>query len=415
MSDLPLSNVRVLDLTRAWAGPHGVELLGHLGADIVKVEPPWVEGFVPGGSAVSKRPPSFFQLHINKRTVSLDLTSVGGRSLLLELLKLSDVVVENYSAHVMDRLGLGYDALCQVKPDIIMCSLPAFGKTGPWADYVCYGVCLEPLAGMFSLTGYEGTNEPQRSGVDHLDPVTGTHAASAIMSALLYRQQTGEGQFIDMSHLESAVMIIGENVLEYTLTGNVPRAMGNRSRRMAPHGVYPCSGDDRWVAIAVQSDEEWARLSELMGAPELATGPRFSTTAARLSNQDELDALVAKWTAGQDRYGVMHALQDHGIAAGVVQDMADLDNDPHLKARDFFQEYDDLGLGVHKHFTAPWRMSDAPHHIRKPADWHFAPDTDEVFGQLLGLSRERLSSLQEAGVVITAPKRQSARRGPRPG
>lgn len=410
MSDLPLANVRVLDLTRAWAGPHGVGLLGHLGADIVKVEPPWVEGFVPGGGAGGKRPPSFFQLHVNKRTVSLDLTTAGGRGLLLDLVKVSDVVVDNYSAHVMDRLGLGYDVLRQVKPDIIMCSLPAFGKSGPWSDYVGYGVCLEPLAGMFSLTGYADTGEPQRSGVDHLDPVTGTHAACAIMGALLHRQHTGQGQSIDMAHLESAVMIVGENVLEYTLTGNVARAMGNRSRCMAPHGVYRCCGADRWVAIAVRTDEEWARLCQLMGAPGLATDPRFRTTAARLAHEDELDVVITNWTVQHDRYDVMHLLQGHGIAAGAVQDMADLDNDPHLKARDFLQEYDDVGLGVHKHFTAPWRISDTPYHIRKPADWHFAPDTDEIFGQLLCLSGEELRRLQDTGVVLTAPQRPATRR-----
>lgn len=401
---LALGGIRVVDLTRAWAGPHCAALLGHLGAEVIKVEPPGGDHLMRGrqGGNTYVRTGAYYQVNLDKLGVCLNLRHPRGLELLKSLVHVSDVVLDNFSAHVMDDLGLGYSVLKTVKPDIIMCSMPGYGATGPWSDLRGYGVCLEPLMGLFSLTGYQG-DVPVRSGVDHLDPLTGTHAASAILTALLHREVSGEGQFIDVSHVESAVATIGESIMDYTMNRRSRTRMGNRDYFMAPHGCYRCRGEDKWVTIAVGSDEEWQRLCEAQGNPEWARDEKFSNALSRWQNQDELDKKIEEWTSQRDHYEVMHFLQKAGVAAGAVLNTEELAHDPHLKERSFFQELDHPEAGRHTYIGVPWKMSRTWDRVRLAAPV-FAEHSNYVFGELLGLSREDIALAVREGVILLSPQ-----------
>lgn len=407
---LPLEGVRVADLTRYWAGPHCTGLLAHLGAEVIKVEATLGAGLrrqrFPQRTPVPAEDPrartynrvsNFDQVNVNKLSIALDITSPQGREVLLRLIRVSDVVVNNYSAEMMPKLGLDYETLRGARPDIIACSIPAFGTTGPWDRYLGYGVCLEPLAGYFSVTGYPG-DIPARSGVDHFDPMTGTHAAAAILTALVYRQRTGRGQFLDISHLESGVEFMGQFLMDYFMNERIATRQGNRHPAMAPHNAYPCLGEDRWVAIAVGPQEEWQRLVEVMGHPAWAEEERFSTPQARWQHQEELDRLIGAWTEGQEAREVMEKLQAVGVAAGAVLSVADLDRDPHLQARGLFQEMDHPEAGRHGLMTEPWRLASSPRRLRRPAPT-YGQDNDYVFSHLLGMGEEEIAQLARAGVI----------------
>lgn len=417
MAGLTLEGVRVLDLTMNWAGPHGAELLADLGAEVIKIERPRgdpVRGprnVVQGagayaGSAPGRRPYNraavFNQLHRNKYGISLDLTTLEGKTIFKELVKISDAVVENFSAEVMDRLGLGYERLKEVKPDIVMAAMPGLGKTGPQKDFLAYGVVLEPHTGILGLTGYYQEETPVRSGVDHMDPLAGTHAAGAILAALLYCRRTGKGQFMDVSHMEGAVNFIGEAILDYLLNKRVWEHRGNRHSVFAPHGCYRCRGEDRWVTISVSSEEEWQALCRVLGNPLWTQDPRFADSLSRWQHQEELDKLIESWTSQRDHYVVMHLLQKVGVAAGAVLDVKELAEDPHLRERSFFEKVSHPEVGEYPYIGPRGRFSRTPGQIRQPAPC-FGEHNHYIFGKLLGLSEGEIVRLGEQKVLYAVP------------
>lgn len=410
MSQWCLEGVRVTDVTRYWAGPHCCEMLAHLGAEVIKVEPTRGAGLArqryPQRSMLDDDDPRaklynrvayFDQVNVNKRSIALDITTRQGREVLLRLVKVSDVVVDNYSAEMMPKLGLDYEALRKVKPDIIVCSMPAYGTGGPWSEYLGYGVTLEPLAGYFSMTGYPG-ELPTRSGVDHFDPLTGAHGAAGVLTALLCRQRTGKGQFVDVSHLESGTMFMGQHLLDYFMNGRIATRQGNRHPWMAPHGCYPCRGEDKWVTIAVPDDAAWRRLCEAMDSPALADDPRFADARSRWQRQDELDELIAAWTVALAHYEVQERLQRAGVPAGAVLDVAELSVDPHLQARGFFRVMAHPEVGSHPLMRPPWQMANTRAELRTPAPT-YGQDNDYVYRQLLGMADGELERLTGAGVI----------------
>ncbi|MBI3304402.1 MAG: CoA transferase, partial [Deltaproteobacteria bacterium] len=286
MSKPPLDGIRVADFCWAWAGPYGALQLAHLGAEVIRIEsatrlcpsrliPPW-----PDNERGINRSGYFNQYNQGKCSVTLDLKKPEGIALAKQLVAKSDIVMENFASGVMDKMGLGYAVLRTLKPDIIMISLSGYGATGPEKDYVSYGPPQVALSGMASLTGYQG-GPPLQAGFSYGDPNGGIHGTFAVMCALLHRAKTGEGQYIDLSQREACAMLLPEALMEYAMNGTQPPRNGNRDPYMAPHGVFRCKGADRWVSIAVGSDDEWRRMCAAMDRAELAADPRFTTLAAR--------------------------------------------------------------------------------------------------------------------------------------
>lgn len=399
----PLAGIRVCDFTWVWAGPFCTLQLAHMGAEVIRIEsmrrlcilrnlPPWAEG-QPG----INRSGYFNQYNQGKKSITLDLSKPEGVKIAKRLAGISDVAVENFAAGVIDRLGLGYEELRKVRPDIIMISMSGYGRTGPEAGYVSYGPAQVPLSGLSSLTGYAGW-PPMHVGISYGDPTAGLHAAFALLAALLYRERTGEGQYIDMSQWESTMVMIGEGVMEYTMNGTQPPRMGNRVPHMAPHGVFRCAGDDRWVSIACGSDAEFAALTSAMGRPELASDPRFRTLADRKVHEDELEQIVEAWTSGRDPFEVTRLLQAAGVAAFPPLMNRELAEDPHLNQRGFFVEKEHPEVGVRQHVGIPWRMSETPCEVTRAAPV-LGQDNDYVYGELLGLSSAEIADLKAREVI----------------
>jgi len=410
MYRLPLSGIRVLDLTTAWAGPYASRLLGDMGAEVIKIESvkDWdvTRSLHPLGQDVEKgynRSSYFNHLNRNKLGCALDLSHPQGRELFLKLVALSDAVMEDCHGGVMDGPGLSYDVLRQARPDIILVSISAHGKDGPEAGHVASGSHVEQLAGLVSLTGYPDRG-PHESGISYGDPVAGISAAAALCAALLYRRRTGRGRWVEVAQRESMASLIGEFFVGFSMNGRQPPLLGNRHRSMAPHGCYPCAGPPEagWLAIAVASDDEFAALCRVMGRAELAADPRFADVVSRYRHQDELDEAISAWTRGKTPQEATLALQGAGLPASPVASVADLMEDPHLRERDFFEKTAHAEAGVWEIDGVPWRLSLTPAHVRLNAPC-FGEHNDYVLRHLLGLSAEEVAGLEREGVAGGEP------------
>src|SRR3984957_18957066 len=322
MADLPLSGIRVLDFTWAWAGPFCTMQLAHLGAEVIRIEttarPPCVTRAVPPFAddiPGPNRAGYFNQYSQGKRSVTLNLARPEATDIVCALVKHFDIVVDNFAAGIMDKLGLGYEKLRGIKPDIIMSQMSGYGQTGPFKGFVGYGPPASAASGMFHGTGYPG-GDPMEIGVSYPDPNAGIFGAFAIMAALTHRALTGEGQYIDQSQWETALVLMPEGMLEYDFNQREPVRKGNRDILMAPHNCYKALGDDEtWVAIAVGNEDEWRSLCKVMGQPALATDPRFTSAALRKQNEDALDGIITAWTKERDRWDVARQLQAADVAA----------------------------------------------------------------------------------------------------
>ena len=302
MNKPPLDGIRVADFCWAWAGPYGALQFAHLGAEVIRIEsqtrpcpsrliPPWADNEKGG----LNRSGYFNQYNQGKRSLTLNLKKSEGLELAKKVVAKSDIVTENFAGGVMDKMGLGYEVLRAIKPDIIMISLSGYGATGPEKGYVSYGPPQVALSGMSSLTGYKD-DQPRQAGFSYGDPNGGVHGTFAVMCALLHRAKTGNGQFIDLSQREACAMLLPEGLMDYAMNGTQPPRNGNRDPYMAPHGVFRCKGEDRWVSIVVGNEEEWQRFCKAIGQPALATDVRFATLAARKENEDALEQIVTTWT-----------------------------------------------------------------------------------------------------------------------
>ena len=331
-----LSGIRVIDLTRVWAGPLVARILADYGAHVVKVADPRVP--VDRTRGVDNKH------NRNKDSLALRLDLQEGRDAFLDLAAVSDIVIESFRPHVMRNFGLDYASLRQVRPDIIMCSISGYGSEGAAAEFPAYGTSVESITGIPSLMGYQG-EMPMTSGIAYPDPVTGMNALAAIMTALRHRTSTGQGQFIDLALAEGPVCQIGEFIGAFVNNGVQPPRIGNSHRKHAPHGVYPCRGDDRWLAIAVTSEEHWRAFCKATGMLRLAEDARFCDEAARKSNEAELNEIIKTWTRERDAIEMMNVLQSAGVPAGAVHRSVDMLDDPHLRDRDFFVTLDEPDVG----------------------------------------------------------------------
>jgi len=399
----PLAGIRVADFTWVWAGPHCTLQLAHLGAEVIRVEtstricvtrmlPPFADfEMSPNRSGY------FNQYNQGKRSLALDLKKPEALDVAKRLCAASDVVVENFASGVMDRMGLGYEVLRRLRPDVIMIALSGYGATGPDSDKVSYGPAQVPLSGMSSLTGYRDF-PPMHVGISYGDPTGGLHGAVAVLAALMHRKRSGEGQFIDLSQWETSIAVLGEGVLAETYGEGAPARNGNRDPHMAPHDVYRADGEDRWIAIAVEDDAAWRRFAAAIGRAELADDPRFATLAARKTHEDALDEIVAAWTATRTPEDATEALQRAGIPAFMTARNKDLAESPHLRERGFFVERDHPEVGRRVHAGIPWRMTTNESTVRAAAPC-LGADTDRVLRDVCGYDDAGVDALRAAGVL----------------
>lgn len=407
-----LDGIRILDLTMVFAGPVATKILAELGAEVIKIESIQRADVFTRANVYPENEPGedpwnrgclFHTLNAGKKGISLNLGSEEGREIFKHLIKISDAIVENYSPRVMENWGMGYEELKKIKPDIIMVSISGLGHYGPLRDFYMYVPGMEGMSGLTYITGFPG-EPPLLSGCAYGDWVTGASAAAALLTALYYRMQSGKGQYVDVSGREAVACHIGEILTGYTLNRQNPSMMGNRHASAAPHGCYRCKGEDSWVNIAVGNDEQWQRFSKAIGSPAWTAEERFATIRSRWQNQDELDRLVEEWTIQHDHIEVMQILQEAGVAAGAVLNMKEVNINPHLIDRGFFQIIDH-GDGIGKRPIAsqmPAKFTGAESFVPKRAP-RFGEDNEYIFGSLLKMSKAEMEKLAEDKIIGRLP------------
>jgi crotonobetainyl-CoA:carnitine CoA-transferase CaiB-like acyl-CoA transferase len=403
---LPLTGVRIIDLTMGWAGPTGARHLGDLGAEVIKIEacqyPDWWRGTDLRASFIAEQRyekiPWFQLMNRDKLDVTLDLTHPEGVALLKRLVAESNAVIENYSSEVLRKLGLDYSVMQAVRPGLVMLSMPAFGSFNAWSDCRAYGSTLEHASGLPSITGFPH-DPPTMNQTAYGDPVGGFNAAASLMVALLHQQRTGEGQNIDLSQVECMLPLVAPALIEQSATGHAPPRRGNRHPSHVPHGCFRCAGADEWLAIAVTSDTAWRAFAGVLGREDLAALP----VAERREREDELETIIADWTSRQDAEMAMLALQGAGVAAGIARRPFDLPHDPHLAARGFWRQVERPFIGTHFQTSAAFREGTQPYPLRRPAPT-LGQDNEAVLGGRLGLARADLDRLAALEVIGTVPK-----------
>lgn len=420
----PLTGYRGLVLTQAWAGAFCTELLGLMGAEIIQVEvrkrpDSWRGGYdAPIPARVAESPTAlhpwncsglFNGVNLNKQSITLDLQTAEGMSIFKRLLPQADFVVENFSPRVLGNLGIAYADLCAIRPDIILCSLSAYGATGPYFNVPGIGGTIEPTSGMSGLLGYED-GRPLNSGSMFPDPTAGWYGFSAILAALHYRERTGQGQYIDLSMMEANLTVVGEAALEFAMTGAVRGPLGNRHRTFAPHGIYPAlgqstggiDGHEQWIALAAESPAQWQTLCALANHEEWRDDPRFATNEARKANEDALDAAIAAWTATQPRDDLARRLAEAGVAAAPVLDALEVAADATFRQRELIAEVTHPETGVWPQIGVPFRLARTPGAVTRPAPLQ-GEHTAEVLARFLGTTDDEYQALVRAGVSGSGP------------
>ena len=409
-----LQDVRVVDLGSAWAGPMAGQLLADMGAEVIKVESrarmdgmrlgrPMVGEDLAGGDRGlwPELQPVFHGLNRNKLSVTLNLRTDEGRAILRRLASVSDVVLSNFSPGVLQRLGMDYDSLRRVKPDVIVAAMPAFGDTGPLRDMVAYAPIIQAMSGMMSLVGYppeEGEPLVGELQAAWSDTVAALCAALGVVAAVRHRNRTGCGQYVEAAHLEGTAALLGVPMLQYQMTGEIPTPPGNDDPDFAPHNNYPCAGEDAWVSIAVGTETEWRALVDVLGKPALADDSRFCDPSSRWRNRRALDDVVADWTRARTPQQATASLQAAGVTAMPVMNIADQFADPHLNARDTYVEIDHPHVGAEMLYGVPWLFSETPGAVRAPAPL-LGQHNDYVLTELLGMDDATVCRLSDEQVV----------------
>jgi crotonobetainyl-CoA:carnitine CoA-transferase CaiB-like acyl-CoA transferase len=401
--ELPLADVKILDFMWVMAGPASTRILADYGATIVRIESvhridtartlqPFHNGqFGPDSSGL------FSNINAGKLGLALDLSKPQAREVVFDLVRWADIVTESFSPKAMRAWGLDYESLRKVKPDIIMLSTCLMGQTGPLSKLAGFGNMAAAISGFFNLCGWPDRPPAGPFGA-YTDYVAPRFTAIALMAALEHRRQTGHGQYIDQSQAEAALHLLGPALLDYTVNRRVQRADGNKHREMAPHGVYPAAGDDRWVAIACRNDEQWQELCAVIGKPQLAKDNRFASAQSRLKETEELDRIVGEWTCTRDPHEIESQLQSHGIAASAVQNTYDLQNDPQLKHRDHFVELEHPTYSKTIIEGTRAKLSRTPGKPQRCAP-SIGRDNQHVLEEILGYSEDRITELVVGGVL----------------
>lgn len=417
-----LDGLRVLDLTVAWSGPFATMLLGDMGAEVIRVEslhhyptstkgvrkPPrsmvarlgnvnrGYPGLDPGDDPWNRN--ALYNAHArNKRSMTVDLRQPEGREVFLRLVEMSDGLFENNTLGTLERLGIGPDLLLARNPRLIVVRMPPLGSDGPLAHFTGFAPQFEALTGIIAAQGYADEEVTSPVTSFFMDAASGPAAASAFLMALRARRRHGRGAVIEVPQAENLLHSVGDLVAEALLTGRDPPRRGNRDRWFAPQGVYPCAGDDQWVAMTVTSDDQWRSLCRVVGDASLHD-PALSDVVARRRRHDEIDAAIATWSRSLDKRAAAARLQAEGVPAGPVLDEADAHADPHLLARGFFVELTHPSAGTHAHPGALFTMSATPPAIARAAPV-LGQDNDYVYRTLLGCTDDEVEQLRATGHI----------------
>lgn len=399
---LPFAGLKVFDLSTFWAGAYLTCYLGAFGADVIKVESiQRPDGHRYSGSLLREgddwyeRGPLWQGTNLNKRDITLDLTSATGRELALRLAAEADVVVENFSPRVVEQFGLDYESIVRLNPGVIMVRMPGFGLEGPWRDYVGWALNIEQVSGMSAATGYaEG---PPCNLQGPADPIAGVHACVALLAALEHRRSTGEGQLIEVAQIEVGAAVTAEPVIEYSLTGSVRPREGNRHRCYA-QGVYTTSNADEWVALSVRDDADWLAVLDAIDRSDLCGDPRFATAAARRENHDDFDEVLTSWTCRRTAAEVVATFGWRGVPAERLLTADQMYDVEQLDARGFYQDLDHSITGRHRFPGWPFRISPGPAHQHRTAAPTLGQHNSEVLAAL-GLSEQEIDALAEHLVI----------------
>lgn len=425
---LPLEGVRVLDVTVVWAGPHCTQLLGDWGAEVIRVEPlqhiqpttrqaetrltkAEAEAMRGNGQLLGhaypdrdpgarpwNRQPSFNSHAQNKRSMTLDIMTPEGLEIFKRLVAISDVIVENNVPETIEKAGITYEQLAPLNPGLIMLRISAYGLSGPYKNYRSFGSQIESMTGHHYIRGYPDLDPSMTGNAFGADAAGGLQGAVAVMLALRHRRRTGRGQLVELSLAENFLPYLGEIVLDFTMNGRVMGPQGNKHPSHAPHGVYPCQGEDRWIAIDAADDRDWRALCEVMGRPEWTEDERFATTLSRWHNRTALDRELSAWTAGQEAFALFRRLQAAGVAAGPVQNEADVYACPQLNERRFFQLIDHPDAGEHLYPGLSFRMEKLPNGARR-YPCRLGEDNEYVYRDLLDLKDEEYERLKGLGHI----------------
>jgi crotonobetainyl-CoA:carnitine CoA-transferase CaiB-like acyl-CoA transferase len=406
----PLSGIRVIDFTNAVAGPIASFILADLGAEVIKVEAPasrpkHAAGVAPlldgAESPTYNRIMLFNELNHGKRSFVVDVAKPRGRELFLDLVGHADVVVQNFAPRVMGNLGISHEALAAVNPKIILTSMPAFGLSGPYRDRISYGPGIDAMSGLSHLTGYPD-GPPMKPGNFFCDQQAGVLAAFATLAALRHRDATGEGQHVELAMIEGEFQVLADACMDFAMNGREHMRAGNEHPDFEPHDVFRCAGEDAWVAIAVESEDQWRSLCAVIGRPDLHADHALGSPGGRKAGRARFAEAITAWTKQRPHYAAQSALQAAGVPAGAVLNALELLSDPHVIARNGFEFVDTPGVGPTPYPRVAFLLSETPVPVSGPAPG-FAEANDYVLGGLLGLSRNEIQYLELAGVVAREP------------
>lgn len=414
----PLAGFRGLVLTQAWAGTYATELLGLLGADIIQLEtrgrldswrgtyqnpiPKRLQG-VPTAQHAWNCSPLYNSVNLNKRCITVDLSEPDGVSIFRDLVVQADFVVENFSPRVMGNLGISYGELSELKADLILASMSAYGATGPWAQVPGIGGTIEPSSGMSALLGYKDEH-PMNSGQMYPDPVAGLCGLAAIALALFHRDRTGEGQYIDLSMQEANFTFIGDAWLEYALTGNVRGPLGNSHSTFAPHAIYPAKGKDEWIAIAAETDSQWQTIVEVLGLDATAD---LARNEHRKANEAELDAMLATATCAWEKHELANILRERDVLVAAVLAPDEIAEDSDLRDRQHMVEVHHPETGPMWQSTLPARLSGTPAGVTRPAPLQ-GQHSEEIFLEFLNMDKDTYENLCARGITGKGPSSKSS-------
>jgi CoA:oxalate CoA-transferase len=398
MAILPLDDLRILDLTHYYNGPYATMLLAYLGAEVIKIESP----NAGDGARPLYRPSGkpfgipFALMNSNKRAITLNLKAAEGCEMFKRLVRKADVVVENFAAGTMEKLGLAYEALRELNPRLIYASGTGYGLTGPNRNLPAFDPVVQANTGVMALTGAMD-GPPYKAGPAVVDILGAVHLCAGMLAAIRQRDRTGKGLMVELSLQESALPSLATHIGAYGI-GLRQLRDGNRASGSAivPYNAYPAR--DGWVMILAAGDERWPRLCGLMGQPELANDARFATMAARVLNRDECDAIISEWTRTMTREEVMTTLSAHDIFCGIVKELAEVLADPHLHQRGTLRDIDHPDLGPLTIFTSPLRLNGEPNSPRSLAP-KLGQDNEAFYAEEFDLTTAEIAALRERKVI----------------
>ncbi len=400
---LPFEGIKVADFSWVAVGPTTTKYLADHGAMVVRVEThdPMdiirVVGPFKDGQPGPNRTQFFGEFNTSKSSLTLDLKNPAGAAIARRLISWADVYLESFTPGAIDSLGIGYETAKSLNPSLIMASTCLMGQTGPLSGFAGFGFHAGAIAGFYEITGWPDL-PPDGPWTAYTDTVAPRFLAAIIMAALDHRRRTGEGQYIDAGQLEMSLHFLAPQIMDYGLSGRIVSRQGNRSDTAAPHGAYPCSGDDQWCAVAVENDGQWAGLRRAMGSPAWATDGRYATAQGRLEFQEEIDRHLGQWTRGKPAAEVMSLLTAEEVPAGVVQRSSDLLGDPQLAHRSFFRPLDHPEMGNVPYSGHQFRISGYDSGPRSPAPL-LGQHNDHVLRDLLGMSDEDIAEAAIAGAL----------------